>query len=469
VHYPGIELVVDTELTADDDPYLNDHLLDGDLLLPAVLGMEAMTQAAAALTGRTDAPVLEDVELLRPIVVASGGSTMIRIAVLAAPDGSVDAVVRSADTGFQADHFRARLRYDLPALDERCPGTGAAHPLPIDPKRDLYGPVLFQGRRFQQVRGYLNLAATSCVVRLAASSGASWFGRFRPNDLLLADPGTRDAVMHALQCCVPDATLLPGAIERLQLADPAVVAGLATVVIHARERQRDGDIYLYDVDVCTEDGAVVERWTGLRLHAVRKLDGTGPWLPALLGPYLERRAGDLLSPGLRVVVRPDDPGADRREQTAAAVRWALGSAAQVRYRPDGKPEVSGGREISASHGAGVTMVVAGGGAVACDVETGITRADRDWAGLIGEDGLELATRLVDEHGDELSVAATRIWGAIESLRKTGHALTGLTIEPAALPHWVTLRAGTARIATFVTALRDVGEPVVFTMLTEGGK
>jgi enediyne polyketide synthase len=33
VHYPGIELVADTELSADSDPYLADHLLDGDILL----------------------------------------------------------------------------------------------------------------------------------------------------------------------------------------------------------------------------------------------------------------------------------------------------------------------------------------------------------------------------------------------------------------------------------------------------
>ena len=83
VHYPGIELVADAELSADSDLYLADHLLDGDLLFPAVLGMEAMTQAAAALTGRAGAPVvLEDVEFLRPIVVPPDGTTTIRIAAL---------------------------------------------------------------------------------------------------------------------------------------------------------------------------------------------------------------------------------------------------------------------------------------------------------------------------------------------------------------------------------------------------
>jgi enediyne polyketide synthase len=79
VHYPGIELVTEADLNAGSDPYLADHLLEGDLLFPAVLGMEAMTQVATALTGHPVPPLLSDVEFLRPIVVRPGGSTTIRV------------------------------------------------------------------------------------------------------------------------------------------------------------------------------------------------------------------------------------------------------------------------------------------------------------------------------------------------------------------------------------------------------
>ena len=53
---------------------------------------------------------------------------------------------------------------------------------------------------------------------------------------VLADPGTRDALMHSIQCCVPDATLLPAGIEALYLADPTTVP--SEVTLHARERWR---------------------------------------------------------------------------------------------------------------------------------------------------------------------------------------------------------------------------------------
>jgi enediyne polyketide synthase len=142
----------------------------------------------------------------------------------------------------------------------------------------------------------------------------------------------------------------------------------------------------------------------------------------------------------------------------------------VRDRPDGKPEVPGGLPVSASHAAGVTFAVAGdAAAVGCDVELAAPRTPEEWEGLIGADGLALARLLAREQGEDLSVSATRVWGAVESLRKNGHTRTELVAEPNAPQGWAVLRSGPARIATFRTALQDVADPVVFTVLAEGGR
>ncbi|HST49792.1 SDR family NAD(P)-dependent oxidoreductase [Jatrophihabitans sp.] len=475
VHYPGIELVADADLSASGDLYLPDHLLDGDLLFPAVLGMEAMAQAATALTGNDRPPVLTDVEFLRPIVVPVDGQTTIRVAALVTEDGDVEAVIRSSDTGYQADHFRATLRYST-SLPETVGSPARPELLPLDPGRDLYGPVLFQGARFQRLLGYQQLAATSCTARIRNRASADWFAGFLAQDLVLADPGTRDALMHTIQCCVPDATLLPAGIERLYLADRHSVQDCETLVLHAVERHRDGDTYLYDLDVRDPAGRLVERWEGLRLQAVRKQDGSGPWLAGLLGPYLERRTEPNLDGiGLRCAVVPDGAHpaygqAARREQTARALSWALGRPTTVRYRPDGKPEVGGGVEVSSSHTAGLTFAVAGGPRpVGCDVEVVTGRSDQDWADLLGPEPFALAQLLSAERGEEFSLAATRVWGAVECLRKVGRArIEPITVGEPGTDRWVTLRAGTARIATFCTTVRDVAEPVVFTMLAEDG-
>ncbi|MFG2566222.1 SDR family NAD(P)-dependent oxidoreductase [Streptomyces sp. NPDC048567] len=474
-HYPGIELVADSDLSASDDPYLSDHELDGDLLFPAVLGMEAMAQAAAALTGFEGAPVLEDMEFLRPIVVPPDGRTTIKVAVLAESPGVVKAVIRSSETGFQADHFRATLRYDRPEPDDAgpVPVYDDAPRIPLDPARDLYGPVLFQGERFQRLAGYRQLAAKECVAEIVDMTTLPWFARHLPDELVLADPGTRDALMHSIQCCVPDATLLPVSVERLHLTDPAAARGAKQVTLHARERSRNGDTYVYNLDVRDQLGTLVERWEGLVLQAVRKQDGTGPWQPALLGPYLERRAERLLPEAVRCVVRPDGeaPGeglAARRKATAEAAGWALGRRTTVDHRPDGRPEIADGPRISASHGAGVTLVVTGEAPVACDVQQAEHHSPEEWEGMLGAEGTALARLIAAEHHEEMSVAATRVWSAVECLRKSGRAVAALTVDstPDAEKHWVVLRSGEARIATFPTSLEGVGEPVVFALMAQ---
>src|SRR6267142_1578342 len=53
VHYPGIELITETELSSASDPYAAEHAFAGEQLLPAVIAMEAMTQVAMTLESAT--------------------------------------------------------------------------------------------------------------------------------------------------------------------------------------------------------------------------------------------------------------------------------------------------------------------------------------------------------------------------------------------------------------------------------
>jgi enediyne polyketide synthase len=433
--------------------------------------MEAMTQAAV-LAGFAHPVVLENVEFLRPIVVPADGTVTIRIAALNRGDG-VDVAIRSSDTGFQADHFRATLRHTgtRPFDADRPVAAVRTSRVPLDAAADLYGGIFFQGKRFQRVLGYRRLAATSCVVEISAGSGDEWFGSYFSRALVLGDPGARDAFMHGIQCCVPNATLLPAGVERIYPAHPDELTG--QVILHAAERNRDGDTYTYDLDVCAEDGRILERWEGLRLQAVRKNDGRGPWVPALLGPFLERQLEDLVPNHPRCVVEPDPPeGAPdteaRRKQTTVAVSRILGRPVVVRHRADGKPEAEDGIGVSASHGAGVTLAVVGPERVGCDAEAVRDRTPEDWQALLGDEQFALAELIQRERSEALSTAATRVWGAVECLRKTGRAVAGpVTLARSGPGAWVLLNSGQAQIATFPTRLRNEPDPVVFTILAEG--
>jgi enediyne polyketide synthase len=472
VDYPGIEVVAEAELTIGSDPYLGDHVLDGDMLVPAVVGIEAMAQAAAAVGLAGGEMAVANVEFPRPIGVPVDGSQVIQVAALRSGD-RVAAVIRTASTGFHIDHFRAEFRVPASTLDDpQRPGPAPeAGRVPLDPSADLYGQLLFQGKRFQHLAGYRQLSATSCVAELSAATGGSWFAAYLPGTLLLGDPGVRDAFMHAIQCCVPDATLLPVAVKRI---DPVWSGcGGRQAELFATQRDRDGDTFTYDIEVRAPDGQLLERWQGLRLHAVRWKDAAGPWSPALLGPYLERCLGGLLPGAPRCVVEPDAvPGrggqAARREQTSVAMSRMLGRPVEVVYRADGRPEVAGQDvRISASHGAGVTFAVAGDSRLACDVQAASGHADGDWPMPLDAELIALGKVIQDAAGEEPAVSATRVWGAVECVRKVGRALPWpLVLADARPAGWVLLRSGQASIATFATRLRGQPQPVVFAVLAE---
>ena len=481
IRYHGVELVTEVELSGGSDRYLPDHLLDGNLLFPAVFGMEAMAQVAAATTGSDLVPVIENAEFLRPIVVPPDGSTTIRIAAVVtdsdADTATVEVAIRSAETGFAADHFSARLQLSGVTAPDGPPNqiTEGLPEVPLVPDTDLYGDTLFQGALFQRLQRY-HRAAARHVDADVSSYEADWFARFLPADLLLGDPGMRDALMHGNQVCVPDGTLLPAGIERVYPGGAKLVAE-GELRYCATERERDGDTYIYDIAVRTGTGEVVERWEGLRLRAVRKKGGRGPWVAPLLGSYLERTVGDLLDTQVAVVVEPDgapdgaattgaDQDGERRARTAIAAGRALGQPTTVRYRPDGRPEVDGDRVISSSHGAGVTLCVAAAGVVGCDVEPVTERSSAVWDGLLGQNA-QLAGLVSSEAGESRDCAATRVWTAIECLVKAGLMNAPVTLAEARKDGWVVFASGTLRIATLATTLRDAPDQVVFAILTDG--
>lgn len=470
IRYHGVELITEVELNVGTDRYLADHLLDGNLLFPAVFGMEAMTQVATAATGLETVPVIEQAEFLRPIVIPPSGSTTVRVAAVVTEDDTVEVAIRSEETGFAADHFRARLRFTDGAVPDGPPHQVAdgLPVVPMDPASELYGDTLFQGCRFQRLRRYHRSAARHVDATVAAVDATDWFAGFLPVDLLLGDPGMRDALMHGNQVCVPDATLLPVGIERVYPGGAALAAA-GELRYCATERHRQGDTYIYDIAVRTPAGEVLERWEGLHLQAVRKKDGRGPWVVPLLGSYLERTLGDLVGAQVTVVVEPGagdgEPG-DRRARTAVTAGRALGRPVEVRYRPDGQPEVDGDRTISASHGAGVTVCVAAVGTVACDVEPVVERSAAEWDALLGAHA-PLAALVAAQTGESHDVACTRVWTAVECVQKAG--VTGAPLTATAVRHnsWTVFASGTLRIATLVTTLRDAPNPVVFAVLAEG--
>ncbi|HEX7332826.1 MAG TPA: SDR family NAD(P)-dependent oxidoreductase, partial [Pyrinomonadaceae bacterium] len=470
VYYPGIELIVDVDLSRNTDPYLDDHSLQGRRLLPAVMGLEAMAQVAAALVGSPALPTFKGIEFSRPVVVSESAALPIRLAALVRRTGVVDVVLRSAETGFQVDHFRATCEFEHSqnGWTRRSPafrkyGKGGER-VSLDPATDLYGNILFQGGRFQRVDNYRHLNATECFAEIAPDGQVAWFVHHLPAGLLLGDPGARDAAMHAIQACIPHRTLLPVSADSVRLE--RMINKTDRLFISARERSCTENTFVYDLDLVGVDGVVQERWRGLKLQAVGK-PISSPRQLALLGTFLERRVREFIQGSDVSIVLQQDRSEDRKARSDRAIQTVVGMRTTVTRRPDGKPEVRAPREVSAAHSGEVTIAVAGPVPVSCDLEFVAERSPSVWRALLGDERFELAQLIENRAQEHGAVSATRIWSASEALKKVGAMISApLTFVSSTDDGCVVLSSGNFKILTYATELRDREGTFVIAMLSQ---
>ena len=457
VYYPGVELVADADISLVSDSYLDDHVYQGERLFPAVFGLEAMAQAAGALANSTAAPVFEAVEFTHPIVVDRGQSLTLRVSALKRAPGRIEIALRCSQTAFQIDHFRAFCQYAgqdatlnlaesslSPLLGEADRVSSESTYLSLSPEQHLYGKLLFHTGRFRRLLGYRELAAYHCVADIAADNTGFWFVRYLPQGFNLGDPGSRDAAIHALQACIPHATILPIGLDRLI---PGDVHTPGPWRVSARERWQDQDVFCYDLAIHGADSTLRECWEGLRLRRVATLPSQS-WVEPLLIAYLERSLRERIPSASLAVALVSGAEEDRPGRADSAMHRVLGNNAKIGRRSDGKPETESGKTVSVAHSGELTLAIAGTNPLACDLEKVVERPEQVWRDLLGEERHALAELVAQFDGESFAVAATRVWSAIECLKKSGLPPNVPLTLKADDAGWVLFNAGKSIIATY---------------------
>jgi len=383
--------------------------------------------------GETGGLRFESIKFNRPIVVSADQPLKIQIATLITDSGKVKAVIRCANTGFSIDHFEAIISHSSVGAPDCRPlippvplKEGKNNPTllkegknnpQINPDTDLYGHLLFHKARFQRIKGYSHLKATECIAEINIEPKTAWFSRYLPQSLILGDAGARDAVIHALQACVPHATILPTGIERLTVY--SVNLG-ENQFVSAKERLHQGDTFVYDVEVLDNDGNLLEVWQGLALKVIKHRNPQDPWIPALLPCYLERKIKEVMPNVDLTLILDRDATVERRVRSDRTLAMLTSSSSVIQRRGDGKPELSENEAVSVSHAEDLTLVVKGSSG--CDLEPIIPRDVEMWRDLLGENYFNLAQVISQENHEDLNIAATRIWSAKESIKKAGLSL-----------------------------------------------
>ncbi len=464
LHLPGIELIVDADLSEDSDAYVAEHTFQSEQLFPAVMGMEAMAQTAKALEQTDRVPSFRNLRFARPIIVPRHQPVTIRIAAQRRRPGVVSAVIRCSNTGFQVDHFSGECVFEENQIEMiGSPAVRMAdRDIPLDPSRDLYGPVLFQSGRFHRVEAYQLLKSDQSIARLSPPKQDGWFARHLSPELVIGDAASRDAALHSIQACIPHKTILPVGVDRITTGTDWT-HGVAHV--HSKERSSDGDNLVYDLRIENPDGEICEQWEGLHLRAVSAIETHTPWPLALLAPYLERSIRQILERA-DIKVGLGRGSTNMRTQTNHnLLREMHGPDAELIHRPDGKPEVTGvpgPLSVSISHSCEFTLLLSASSAIGCDLEKIVHRDTADWEQLLGAEHYTLAQQLASASGVAIHQAATQIWALKESLRKAGGCFTQpVSFISCSAGNWASFSAGAFQGATVQAQVEEAGAALAF--------
>jgi hypothetical protein len=292
---PGAELRAEIRLSARTDPYLADYLVEGQPVFPAAMGLEAMAQAASALT-RQPMRSARQVRLGQPVRVDGDGETLLRVRARVTADG-VETILH-AGTGAQfAECARAVFAGAAepgPARSEPGPRPGegadeAAPPASLVDGADLYGTVCFQTGRFRRVAIVSGRPPRSCRAIVRGHDDAPWFEEFPEvaglHELTLGSPGLNDAALQVAQACVPGRVLRPGGCDSLTVTGAHVrgavelrvflVSGPAGRPVPDQQAVEPTE-YVWDIHGYDSSGQLVIAWIGLRMRDAGPLPSRRP-------------------------------------------------------------------------------------------------------------------------------------------------------------------------------------------------
>ena len=443
----GVEIGTKVLLTLDKDPYLKDHVFKGTYLFPTVFGIEAMAQAVAAVTGRDNLDYLqmENVLLSYPITIEQGNATEIHIRAVVEDTSDEDKVIRVKagitvdQTGFSKNHFEAMFILQAQKSLEQYTGKLPKKCLDIQPGEDLYGHMLFQGKMFQRISAIRSMHETYCVFdsekAIPEQSLNSSIGEF-----VASDPFFRDTLLQSAQIILPDVIALPVEIKNWEINRSNSENGTHKVIVDSLLRQ--DAVITANVTSIDNSGRVIERLHGYKGKIIEEVQNA-PKVADLVSPdgWDESKINNKLqsyckhfdmTPPIISIKHQSGFHKMKKSQRHLVERELIKKAYRklnapdaplldeltVKWTANGKPVIAGDDAVglSCSHDDRLCMCVAGGQQQGCDIEPIIHRTNEEWIMLHGAARASLFETIngLDKSED---IAGSRIWCALESLRK----------------------------------------------------
>ena len=470
-YYPQTEITSEAAVSHNTDLYLPDHVFEGTAMMPGVIAIEAMTQAAALCAGSSELPVLRDISFNRPLIVSEDRKVALRIHALVKenedPGVAVSVDLRSENDDFASEHFTMTALFDHGTADSAKGIDPASIPGPLDLDLEEFKPLpLFQGKLFQHIVSIRQRdVGIRGITEIRTPHQAAYFG----NDFDIATatpaPAMRDAFLQSAGLVLSQMCLPVSIGEIIFHRQPAPDSPLfcVTEILKEENGVHTTRISIYDATgepvetlenvafaaIGDTDEQEVPDETGLSLSSFGEtLDHLPEHFPHIMSSVrnieVQNNSYTEISPedkqrmaGQVGPARLDTALANLIAVRRAAVRYArvyLGLQVEaalitLAHHPDGKPKLKisdpsladafAGIDISLTDHADLSIALIGPSPLGVDLEVIEKREPDTWRKLLGRQGYDLARQVAELCCEPFDMAATRIWTILEAGIKTG--------------------------------------------------
>jgi NADP-dependent 3-hydroxy acid dehydrogenase YdfG len=258
----GPEQTSAVRVGASSHPYLVDHSIDGEPVLPVVMALEWLVRAAESLSPGKLVRAVRDLRVLRGVRLsgfADGGDwLLVRRSKTISEDVLELELCDPVDSRIR--HYRATVELAR-ALEPPPAGRGTLattlHARPI------YGDALFHGAAFQVIRRVVGVCDDGIVAEIVGTAESGWSA----TSGWRTDPALLDA---GLQLCLLFAHHrlggrgLPTEFTAFHRYTDELPTGELLCVV--RGRTEGGSQTTCDIDIARPDGRLVARLLGVQIH-----------------------------------------------------------------------------------------------------------------------------------------------------------------------------------------------------------
>jgi len=269
-HVPKQSLLTETNLDPTSDVFLNQHRFKGHPLMPVVMTLETIAEAAALAAGSAkQVAELSDIKILNGLRFHTDAAQTGRV--------QVDLQDDVANCNFTCDVYNRKgklLLKDKPYLECQVKTAEPNRELKLDPCgmpaswQDVAYPdediVIWHGPEFR------------CLYQIAVEGDEGWgrlkapaignLGGSRQGDNWVTPAALLDSSFFAcgvfLWVRFPGVVAIPAGIDRIQLGRPPRTG--EECIVHMRYRGREGNQGIFDFDIRGDDGTAIVSLEGYR-------------------------------------------------------------------------------------------------------------------------------------------------------------------------------------------------------------